>query len=64
MTTSSTATQTKPKKPAHLGVDTRERLQRYGTMHDTWDTVINKILDQLEAFERAYGPSQNGQDRP
>lgn len=29
-------------------VSTRERLRKYGTLGDTFDSVINKILNQVE----------------
>lgn len=35
-----------------IGADTQERLKAYGTLGDTFDTLINKALDALAREER------------
>jgi hypothetical protein len=31
---------------------TRDRLDKYGTRHESYDVIINKIVDELEELRR------------
>ena len=35
-----------------LGRETQKRLQRFGDMGDTFDTLINKLLDEIEVCRK------------
>ena len=49
------------KRPAHLRNVTLARLAARGLMHDTFDTVVTRVLDELEAFERQQQPIDSRQ---
>jgi hypothetical protein len=31
---------------------TRDRLDKYGTRHESYDTIINNVINELEEFKR------------
>jgi hypothetical protein len=31
---------------------TRDRLDKYGTRHESYDTIINKVVNELEEYRR------------
>jgi hypothetical protein len=52
MTTAKIATIMKNKVTVSIERDTLNRLKKYGSMDDTYDSVLNRVLDELEDLRR------------
>jgi hypothetical protein len=52
MTTAKIATIMKNKVTVSIERDTLNRLKKYGSMDDTYDYVLNRVLDELEDLRR------------
>jgi hypothetical protein len=52
MTTAKIATIMKNKATVSIERDTLNRLKKYGSMDDTYDSVLNRVLDELEDLRR------------
>jgi len=43
----------KTRRNAGLHESTFDRLEKYGKFQDSWDEVVNKVLDELEKYKAA-----------